>query len=199
MIAGGGNVLVADFAREPDGAIRILSPAVGWWIDPPQSGALLGPGSALGRLECLGRRFLLVVPPGAAGWAATEVGARRIVPVEFGETLVRLTPLGEGALDLGDEAAVGRPGGAKLPAGTRAVVAPSDGVFYGAPSPGAEPYVRVGSRVSLGQTVGMVEVMKTFHQLTYGGPGFPESAEVVEIRAREGGEVRAGEVIFLLR
>ncbi len=194
-----GSVLVAALAREADGSVRILSPAVGWWIDPPPPGALLGPGSPLGRLECLGRRYRLVVPPGAAGRAAGAAAGSRIIAVEFRETLVRLTPLGPGALDLGDEAALGRPADAHLPSGLRALVSPSDGVFYGAPSPGAEPYVRVGQRVRLGQAVGTVEVMKTFHQLTYAGPGFPAAAEVVEIRGRDGGEVRAGEVLFLFR
>jgi len=195
----GEEVLLARVEPEPDGAQRILSPAVGWWIDPPHAGALLGAGSALGRLECLSRRFRLVAPEGAAGRVVDGARMRRIVAVEYGELLLRLAPLGTGALDLGDAATLGRPAGAHLPKGTRAVVSPSDGVFYGAPSPGAEPYVRVGQRVHLGQPVGIVEVMKTFHQLTYVGTGFPEPAEVVEVRVRDGGEVRAGEVLFLFR
>jgi len=199
MSGGGEELLLGRLRAEPNGSVWILSPAVGWWIDPPPAGALLGAGSSFGRLACLSRRYQLVVPEGAAGRVVDGARSRRIVAVEYDEPLLRLVPLGAGTLELGDSATLGRPAGAHLPAGTRAVVAPSDGVFYGAPSPGAEPYVRVGQPVHLGQPIGIVEVMKTFHQLTYAGPGFPERAEVVELRGRDGGEVRAGEVLFLFR
>ena len=34
------------------------------------------------------------------------------------------------------------------------------GVFYRAPSPGAEPFVEVGSHIEAGDTIGIIEVMK---------------------------------------
>jgi acetyl-CoA carboxylase biotin carboxyl carrier protein len=40
------------------------------------------------------------------------------------------------------------------------VPAPLVGTFYAAQSPGAEPFVRVGDQVDVGQTVGIVEAMK---------------------------------------
>ena len=50
-----------------------------------------------------------------------------------------------------------------------------------------------------GQVVGLVEVMKTFNQIQYGGAGLPEEAEVLEIRADEGAEIRAGQVLVVVR
>lgn len=44
--------------------------------------------------------------------------------------------------------------------GDTAVTAPSVGVFWAAPEPGAAPFVEVGSRVAVGDTLGIVEVMK---------------------------------------
>lgn len=41
-----------------------------------------------------------------------------------------------------------------------AVLSPTVGVFYRAPSPGAEPFVREGSTVAQGQQIGIVEAMK---------------------------------------
>jgi len=61
------------------------------------------------------------------------------------------------------------------------------------------PFVEVGARVAAGQPVGLVEVMKTFNQIHYGGPGWPEHAEVVEVRADDGEEVSAGQVLIVVR
>jgi biotin carboxyl carrier protein len=79
------------------------------------------------------------------------------------------------------------------------VSAPTDGVFYRGPSPEAPPFVEVGSRVSKGQPVGLVEVMKTFNQIVYGGPGMPDEGEVLEIRCEDGAEVSAGQVLIVVR
>jgi acetyl-CoA carboxylase biotin carboxyl carrier protein len=46
-----------------------------------------------------------------------------------------------------------------------AVNAPLTGIFYGAPSPGATPYVAVGDHVSVGQIIGLIEAMKLFNEI----------------------------------
>jgi len=50
-------------------------------------------------------------------------------------------------------------------AGMRFVTAPLTGVWYGAPSPGARPYVSVGDEVNAGQVVGLIEAMKLFNEI----------------------------------
>jgi len=47
----------------------------------------------------------------------------------------------------------------------RFVAAPLTGVWYGAPSPGARPYLEVGSEVAIGQVVGLIEAMKLFNEI----------------------------------
>ncbi|MES2125286.1 MAG: acetyl-CoA carboxylase biotin carboxyl carrier protein [Gemmatimonadota bacterium] len=42
---------------------------------------------------------------------------------------------------------------------------PMVGTFYAQPEPGAEPYVRVGTRVSPGQTVCIIEAMKIMNEI----------------------------------
>jgi acetyl-CoA carboxylase biotin carboxyl carrier protein len=42
---------------------------------------------------------------------------------------------------------------------------PMVGTFYKAPEPGAEPYVKVGSRVTQGQTVCIIEAMKIMNEI----------------------------------
>ena len=46
------------------------------------------------------------------------------------------------------------------------VVSPLAGTFYAAPEPGAEPFVTPGSRVQAGQTLCLVEAMKTMNEIT---------------------------------
>jgi acetyl-CoA carboxylase biotin carboxyl carrier protein len=43
--------------------------------------------------------------------------------------------------------------------------APLTGIFYGAPTPGATPYVSVGDHVSVGQVIGLIEAMKLFNEI----------------------------------
>jgi len=40
------------------------------------------------------------------------------------------------------------------------------GIFYRSPSPGTEPFVEVGGLVEEGQTIGLVEAMKVFNEIT---------------------------------
>ena len=46
------------------------------------------------------------------------------------------------------------------------VRAPSPGIFWRAPSPGAPPFVEVGDRVNPDSVVGIIEVMKLMNQVT---------------------------------
>lgn len=47
----------------------------------------------------------------------------------------------------------------------RALKSPMVGVAYLAPEPGAKPFVKVGSTVHVGDTVALVEAMKTFNPI----------------------------------
>ncbi|MBL8979519.1 MAG: acetyl-CoA carboxylase biotin carboxyl carrier protein, partial [Gemmatimonadetes bacterium] len=45
------------------------------------------------------------------------------------------------------------------------VKSPMGGTFYKSPEPGAEPYVKVGSRLAVGQTVCIIEAMKIRNEI----------------------------------
>ena len=45
------------------------------------------------------------------------------------------------------------------------IKSPVPGTFYRRPSPEAEPYVTEGDRVKPGDVVGLVELMKSFHDV----------------------------------
>jgi acetyl-CoA carboxylase biotin carboxyl carrier protein len=42
---------------------------------------------------------------------------------------------------------------------------PLPGTFYRRPSPDADPYVGEGDSVKAGDVVGLIEIMKTFHEI----------------------------------
>ncbi len=173
----------------------MLAPAVGWWSDPPPAGAWVGPGSRVGRLRCLNRRVDLVMPDGIAGTVVPH-GNARIEPVGYGQLLFRLDPERTGRGGASSSKSSQGSTKAGLPRGARAVTAPTDGVFYSRPSPGAAPFVQVGDRLRPGQPVGLVEVMKTFHQIVYDGL---DRAEVLELRCEDGQEVGAGQALVVVR
>ncbi len=194
-------ILMAKIDVVEGGRIAVLAPLVGTWTDHPHGGALVGPGSRVGFLSHLTRRFALVLPDGAAGRVAQGVPRDRAVAVEYGQVLFQLSPVEavERQTVSEDAGTLGRPPGADLPPGTWAVVSPTDGVFYRRPSPASPPFVEEGSRIRAGDPIGLVEVMKTFNQIAYGGPGLPEEAQVVQIRRGDAEEVRAGDVLLVVR
>jgi acetyl-CoA carboxylase biotin carboxyl carrier protein len=68
------------------------------------------------------------------------------------------------------------------------------GTFYGAPKPGAEPFVAVDGRVSANTAVGIIEVMKRMNSISAGVEGV-----VVEVLARDGDLVEFDQVLLRVR
>ena len=66
------------------------------------------------------------------------------------------------------------------------VIAPLTGLFYTTPSPGAEPYVREGGEVNVGQVIGLIEAMKLFNEIKSDKTG-----RVARIHAENGALVKA--------
>lgn len=74
------------------------------------------------------------------------------------------------------------------------ISSPIVGTFYHAPSPDAEPYARVGSRVSAGQVLCIVEAMKLMNEIES-----DVSGEVLEILPSNAQPVEFGEPLFVIR
>jgi acetyl-CoA carboxylase biotin carboxyl carrier protein len=74
------------------------------------------------------------------------------------------------------------------------VKSPIVGTFYGAPSPEAAPFVRVGDFVEAGQTVCIVEAMKLMNEIEA-----DISGEVARVLVENGQPVEYGEPLFALR
>ena len=74
------------------------------------------------------------------------------------------------------------------------VKSPIVGTFYGAPGPGADPFVKIGGHVDVGQTLCIVEAMKLMNEIESDAAG-----EVVRIFAENGQPVEYGQPLFGIR
>jgi acetyl-CoA carboxylase biotin carboxyl carrier protein len=74
-----------------------------------------------------------------------------------------------------------------------AVRSPISGVFYLAKEPGAEPFVQPGSRVNKGDTLCIIEAMKTMNEIRA-----PRAGVVSAILAKDSATVTAGDPLFTL-
>ena len=182
-------------AVQEDGTRQVLlSPAVGYWRDPPAPGSLVRPGATVGQLEILGVLHRLVAPAGVYGLVTADDGprlARRAVA--FGQTLLVVDTQALGATQA-DAAATGAKGGDQ--ASGLQVRAPSSGRFYARPAPDQPTFVAPGDVVEAGRTLGLLEIMKTFHRLTYGEAGMPERARILRMLVQDGADLDSGMPIF---
>ncbi len=80
----------------------------------------------------------------------------------------------------------------ELPAG-HIVTSPMVGTFYQAPSPGAKPFVDVGQRVQVGDTVCIIEAMKILNQIEADHAG-----TVKAILVENGQPVEYGQPLFVI-
>jgi len=86
----------------------------------------------------------------------------------------------------GEVREVARPG-----AGLKEIKSPMVGTFYKSPEPGADPYVKVGTRVTPGQTVCIIEAMKIMNEIEAEIAG-----AVREILVDDAQPVEFGQVLF---
>jgi acetyl-CoA carboxylase biotin carboxyl carrier protein len=74
-----------------------------------------------------------------------------------------------------------------------AVPSPMVGTAYWSPEPGAKPFIEVGSKVSAGQTLLIIEAMKTMNQIPS-----PRAGTVTQILVEDGQPVEFGEPLVII-
>ena len=74
-----------------------------------------------------------------------------------------------------------------------AVPSPMVGTAYSSPEPGAKPFIEVGAKVSVGQTLLIIEAMKTMNQIPS-----PRAGTVTQILVEDGQPVEFGEPLVII-
>jgi acetyl-CoA carboxylase biotin carboxyl carrier protein len=73
------------------------------------------------------------------------------------------------------------------------VPSPMVGTVYWSPEPGAKPFVEVGAKVTAGQTLLIIEAMKTMNQIPS-----PRAGTVTQILVEDGQPVEFGEPLVII-
>ncbi|MCC6407299.1 MAG: acetyl-CoA carboxylase biotin carboxyl carrier protein [Planctomycetes bacterium] len=113
-----------------------------------------------------------------------------VVHVTQGAAAPVALPLAAAIAPLAEAAA---PAAAKEPAG-KPFPSPMVGTYYRAPSPEAEPFVRVGTRVDPETVVCIIEAMKVMNEIRA-----ETSGEIVELLVENGEPVEFGQPLFLIK
>jgi len=184
--------------------IELGSPRPGVFVPWIADGDLVTAGAAIGELVVLGRAITIIAPRSAGAPAATGIAVpfaqlRRHAmmasrAVGHGDVLIALDP----SLQLGAAASHAAPAAPEASVGRLVFRAPTSGRFYGRPTPEKPPFVAEGTELTHGATICLLEVMKTFHRVTYGGPGLPDTARIVRVLVADGDDVSAGDPLLAL-
>jgi len=73
------------------------------------------------------------------------------------------------------------------------IISPLPGIFYRKPAPDKDPYVNEGDSVEVGQTIGLVEIMKQFTEVRSEIAG-----KIVEFKVEDSGMVNPGDVLAVV-
>lgn len=107
--------------------------------------------------ELMERSTLAELEVEAGGTTLILRSAAAVAPVP----LVTTSAIASGATPEAGPASAPEP---EMP-GAHHVLAPLTGVYYASPTPDAEPYVREGGPVNVGQVIGLIEAMKLFNEI----------------------------------
>lgn len=198
--AGRLHAPALDALVEPRGdrTIELRAPRPGVFVSRIGQGDLVTAGSLIGDLVVLGRAIAVLAPRAAGSIAATGIAVQLATAasraVGYGDVLVTLDPsLQRDAGAPGEAPAVAQPSVGRL-----VFRAPTSGRFYGRPAADKPPFVTEGTQLAPGATICLLEVMKTFHRVTYGGPGLPDTARIVRVLVADGDDVNAGDPLLAL-
>ena len=73
------------------------------------------------------------------------------------------------------------------------VASPMVGTYYSAPSPGAKPFVELGTEIKVGQVLCIIEAMKMMNQIES-----EKSGRITAILAKNGDPVEFGQPLFVI-
>ena len=175
--------------HDGESGVELRAPHVGRFTASVSEGDVVGPGGSIGRLNVVNSQYLLRVPAGVSGVVSFVAGRSG---TGYHEPLVVLQNL---SVSVGGEDASG-PETQEKGAGGLKIRSPIDGIFYCRPSPEDPPFVSAGDEVVLGQTLGLIEVMKTFNPVKLEGAGMPARATVVRVCVSDQEEVSSGQVVL---
>ncbi|MBX5449399.1 biotin/lipoyl-containing protein [Thermogemmatispora sp.] len=160
------------------------------WIERLEELVHVLEGSSVAELELSENELEIVIrrQPGMALVATPTVTEVVTSPA----TAMRSQSVAKRSLAAGQaKAGAGKGGKGRDEERTLPIVAPLSGVYYAAPSPDAPPFVSVGDVIQVGQTVALIEAMKSFNEVPS-----PVAGRVTKILVENGAVVQKDEVLI---
>ena len=174
---------------ERDRTFRV--PVVGLFEPRIRESIAAHPGLVLGRLRRLGVWADVVLPRDVTGLVVPQVGDERRTAVECDQVIAHLSDFHqEQAQEAGDAVSE------SSAVSNHIIAAPLDGIVYLRPSPEAAPFVVVGDVISEGQTLALIEVMKSFHPVRY--DGLYGQARIEQVAIVDSAEVESNAPLFFV-
>ena len=183
------KVLPARVARLEGDEVALCAPGVGYFIPGLAVGDEVMAGQRMGVLVVLGVRHPVEVPEGVEGVVGERVTQSAVdYATRLAVVSARNAQAAAGPARVRSDAA----------RGTLAFVAPMSGRFYRRPAPDQPCFVDEGDEIQTGTVIGLLEVMKTFNRLEYGGAGLPDPARILRVVPEDGADLNGGDPILEL-
>ncbi len=122
-------------------------------------------------------------------WSTTIRVSKGTLPTNAGPATYQVTAGNPSAAAPAHAEAAGAAGAAE--AHLLDIESPMVGTFFAQPEPGAEPYVRVGSRIGPGQTLCIIEAMKIMNPIDAEASGV-----ITEVLVQDAQPVEFGQLLF---
>jgi len=135
----------------------------------------------------------LKVQKGGASYEVSRLGMPLGIPFlpPDAQSIVAASSHGPSPGAPGSASSAAAPATAAAPSNLIEIKSPMVGTFYRSPEPGVDPYVKVGSRVTPGQTLCIIEAMKIMNEIESEVTG-----RVREILVEDSQPVEFGQVLF---
>ncbi|MDP6963201.1 MAG: biotin/lipoyl-containing protein [Planctomycetota bacterium] len=177
--------------KEVDGQLTICSPLVGVVAALPSNNSILKSNDVFAEISVLGVRTALTLPSNIHHRITLSENLAIGVGIEYMQTLAQLNKI-----DDSDEQDFNSQ---EDEASANNVLSPQAGRFYHRPSPDADAFVNPGDKITVGKTIGLLEVMKTFSPVKWNPDAeSPQVAVAGKYAASDGGDVEEGQALLEL-
>jgi acetyl-CoA carboxylase biotin carboxyl carrier protein len=180
-------------AEKKEGIVNIFSPSVGIYHRSPNNGDYLCPGSYIGYLSVLKSKFQLYIPDDISGRTDIDINSLREIRTGYGDPILQI--LSTENITSIDNVKKDKFNGNKKQEGIiiRSFIT---GIFYSRETPDSSPFVKVGSIVTRGDTLGLIEVMKSFNKIIFDEGEKFGSGIIEEIFVDNDIEIKMGDPLF---
>jgi len=181
------NSLICKAIQDND-TLTILSPSIGRIELVCSLGDIVHEHQHIGFLWRLHHRFSLCLDGNSRGMIHSTLDQGRLIAVEYNKPFMTLDSkevTEKNQVTLLHQVYEGK-----------MVTAPMDGLFYPSPAPDEPAFVKVGDTIVPGQTIGLIEVMKSFYPVKYQGD---KPVTVTDVAIKMATPVVTGATLFLVK